>query len=61
MNDFIIFYLIGFFSSYFYYNILKENIQYDPNSDIILFFYIFTIYFILRFILFLIHSFHFTK
>ncbi len=61
MNDFIILYLSGFFSSYFYYKILKDNIHNDPNIDIFLFFYIFSIYFMIRFLLFLYHSFHFNK
>ncbi len=61
MNELLILYLSGFFSSYFYYNVLKENIINDPDIDIILFFYIFSIYFSLRFILFIFNSFHFNK
>ncbi len=61
MNDFIIFYFTGFLASFFYYNVVKPDIMNDQHIDIFLFFYIFSIYFTLRFFLFLIHSFHFTK
>ena len=61
MSDFMILYLSGFFSSYFYYQILKEHIIYNPNIELFLFFYIFIIYFMIRFLLFLYKSFHFNK
>ncbi len=61
MNDFIIFYLSGFLSSFFYYHVVKPDIINNIHIDIFLFIYIFSIYFFLRFILFIFHSFHFTK
>ncbi len=63
MSSYIILYLGGFFSSFFYYNIIKHDmiITHEKNIDIFLFFYIFTIYFILRFFLFLFHSFQMIK